>query len=254
MSIVLAALDTTAAARPVLETALRIGELTAGKVEAVHVRIPSESVETPESLARRSGVPLRLLTGPVVPALLAASGAPDVIAVVIGARATPSGRRPVGRVARQVLEKTDKPVVVVPPEAVSPGVLRRLLIPLEGTELSSRPVIDQLRPLIVTDIDALVLHVFTDATLPVMIDHPEYDMELLGTEFLTRHFPHTTHIELRPGPVAKRVAEVAAQHGSDLVVLSWSQTNSPDRATVVREVLAASALPVLLLPAPTPPG
>ena len=36
--------------------------------------------------------------------------------------------------------------------------------------------------------------------------------------------------------------------GADLVVLSWSRDTSAGRATVVREVLGASALPVLLLP------
>lgn len=57
MSIILAALDSSAAARPVLE-------------------------------------------GPVDPSLIAAMAAPGVIAAVFGARATPSGRRPVGRTAR----------------------------------------------------------------------------------------------------------------------------------------------------------
>jgi hypothetical protein len=38
MSIVLAALDATAAARAVLETAIQIGRLTGTEVEALHVR------------------------------------------------------------------------------------------------------------------------------------------------------------------------------------------------------------------------
>jgi hypothetical protein len=49
-------------------------------------------------------------------------------------------------------------------------------------------------------------------------------------------------------PVATRVAEVSTEHSADLVVLSWSQDSSPGRARAVREVLGASALPVLLLP------
>jgi len=44
------------------------------------------------------------------------------------------------------------------------------------------------------------------------------------------------------------VAEVSAEHGADLIVLSWSQDSSAGRAQVVREVLRASTLPVMLLP------
>jgi len=41
---------------------------------------------------------------------------------------------------------------------------------------------------------------------------------------------------------------VSEEHRADLIVLSWSQVTSPERARVVREVLGASVLPVLLLP------
>lgn len=73
---------------------------------------------------------------------------------------------------------------------------------------------------------------------------------MMGREFLTRHYPHAAGIEFRPGPVAMRVAEVSQEQSIDLIVLSWSQDISTERARVVREVLSASALPVLLLPAP----
>jgi len=252
MSIVLAALDTSAAARPVLEAALRLGEMTSTAVEAVHVR--DGPMETPEALAERAGVPLRLLTGPVESVLLDVFGSAEVRAAVIGARSTPSGRRPVGSTVRHVLERTLKPVVVVPPEVVAPRPFHRLLLPLEGTELSSRPVLERLWPLLAPEVELIVLHVFTDTTLPTMLDQPGYDMELLGGEFLARHFPHTDTIELRPGPVGKRVAEVSAECGADVVVLSWSQDSTAGRARVVREVLGTSTLPVLLLPVRTPDG
>jgi nucleotide-binding universal stress UspA family protein len=249
MSIILAALDTSTAARPVMETALRIGQLTGADVQAVHVRVgPRESVDAPEALAALSEVPFKVLEGPVEPALLAAAGAPDVIAVVIGARGTPDGGHPVGHTARHILENTEKPVVVVPPEAVSPRLIQRLLVPLEGTEVSSRTVLERLFPLLVADVELVVIHVFTDTTLPAMLDHPGRDLEILGKEFLTRHFPHSSDIEFRTGSVATRVSEVSHEHDTDLIVLSWSQNPEPERARVIREVLGGSALPVLLLP------
>lgn len=244
---VLAALDASATARAVLDTALRIGSLTGASVHAVHVA-DARGPEMLDDLTAQRQVPLRRLSGAVHSVLLEAAEAPDVVAVVVGARATAGGRRPVGRVARHVLEQATKPVVVVPPDAVSEGPVRRLLVPLEGTASSSRPVLDVLCPLLAEDIELVVLHVFTERTIPRMLDRPLRDLELLGKEFLAEHFPRGTRIELRPGPVASRVVESSKAHGADLVVLSWSQDSSPGRAEVVREVLGASDLPVLLLP------
>jgi nucleotide-binding universal stress UspA family protein len=249
VSTVIAALDGSAAARPVLETALEIGDLACSGVEAVHVRRgPEDLSEIPASLAGRLEVPLRLLDGPAVDVLLAAIGRPHVVAAVIGARASAAGRRPVGTTARHLVGRTPKPIVVVPPDAVAPGPFRRFLVPLDGTEESSEAVRERLPTLVVADVDLVVLHVFTEQTIPAMLDQPHYSMEALGKEFLTRHLPHAERVELRPGQVHRQVAEVCRETDSDLVVLSWSQDSSPGRAVVAQEVLAASEIPVLLLP------
>jgi hypothetical protein len=248
MTIVLAALDASPAARAVLETARGIAELMGADAEAVHVgRRHSETLTT---LAARHDVPLGLLPPPTEDALLGAVAAPDVIAAAVGARATPGGRRPTGHTALAMLQRTHKPTVVVPPDAVSvtPRPFRRLLVPLEGSEESSRPIIDGLCPLIVTDIELVVLHVFTPETVPRVLDRPRRDLELLGDEFLARHCPYAARIEWATGPVGARVTEAYDQHDADLIVLSWSQNSSVGHATVIRDVLTASTIPVLLLP------
>ena len=248
MRTVVAALDASPAARPVLETAIGLAQLTGAVVEAVHV--PGGPAKTPELLASRSGVPLRLLDGPVEAALLEAMAAPDVIAAVLGARSTRGGRRPIGHVALRVLKAASKPVVVVPPEAVtvSPRPLRRILVPLEGTEATSRSVVERLCPLIVDDVELLVLHVFTPATMPRVLDHPGRDLQLLGDEFLAHHCPDATTIELRTGQVGNQVEAASADAHADLIVLSWSQDSSPGHAGVILDVLAHADVPVLLLP------
>jgi nucleotide-binding universal stress UspA family protein len=155
MSIVLAALDASPSARPVLETALAVGELTGAAVEAVHVH--DGPPDTPEWLAERAAVPLRVLDGPAEDALLEAVSAAEVSIAVLGARATPGGRRPAGRTALHVLQRADKPVVVVPPEALRPRrPLRRLLVPLEGSATSSEPVTQVLGPLLAVDAELVV--------------------------------------------------------------------------------------------------
>jgi nucleotide-binding universal stress UspA family protein len=249
MSIILTALDSSPAARPALETGLRIAELTGTRVEAVHVA--DSASEIPAELASRAGVPLRRLDGPLQRALSDAIASPDVLAAVLGARATPHGRRPVGRTAAHILEHADKPIVVVPPEAIAPLPFRRVLLPLEGTTDSSTSVLQHLSPLIKAAVEIIVLHVFTDATLPAMLDRPYRDLEMLGKEFLAQHFPQGTRIELRSGPVAARIGDLVAEAGVDLIVLSWSQDSSPGHAQVIREVLGATGLPVLVIPTAT---
>jgi nucleotide-binding universal stress UspA family protein len=248
MRTVLAAIDSSAAARAVLETALGVGELADAQVEAVHVR--DGPPDTAKALAAWSHVPMRMLTGPVEQTLLRAVADPRVLAAVLGARSTPSGRRPAGRTALHILERANKPVVIVPPDAVgvSPRPFKRLLVPVEGTEQSARPLAEGLFPLIVGEVELVAVHVFTAATMPRILDRPGRDLELLGGEFLARYCPDATRIEWRTGPVGGRLAEACDEEGADMIALSWSQHMSAGRATVVRDVLSHSTVPVLLVP------
>ena len=247
MSVILAALDAGPTAQSTLEVAIRIGELTNTKVEAVHVTTTDDQTLTLH--AEREGVPLRLLSGPLEATLLTAANAPDVVASVIGAKSMAEGRRLLGKTARYLVERSLNPVVIVPPELIAGGPFRRLLIPLEGTEASSRPVLEVLLPLLAIDVELIVIHVFTESTTPAMLDHPWRDLEILGEEFLTRHLPdQEASIELRHGPVADQVAEACDEHGPDLIVLSWSQDSRAGRAHVVRRVLGSVKRPILLLP------
>jgi nucleotide-binding universal stress UspA family protein len=247
MNTLLAALDTSPGAAAVLDTALRLGKLTGDTVEAVHVRDgPTESLEW---LAAQAEVDLRLLEGPVETTLLAAVEEPGVDIAVFGARATTGGRR-IGSNALHVLKSTDKPVAVVPPDVQHiDQPFRRLLVPLEGSEHSSSPIVDTLCPLVVADVELVVLHVFTAATVPPVLDRPNRDLAMWGSEFLARHCPNASRIELRSGSIAARVNDVCQAEHADLIVLSWSQDSSLGRAAVVRDVLAHSTVPVLLIPA-----
>jgi hypothetical protein len=139
---------------------------------------------------------------------------------------------------------------VVPPDTVSSRPLKRLLIPLEGSEHSSRAVIEGLLPLIVDEVELVVLHVFTPDTVPRVLDHPQRDLELIGSEFLARYCPHATRIDWRTGRVAPQVCSVCSEEAADLIVLSWSQDNTPGHAAVIRDVLGDARHPVLLLPIP----
>ncbi len=244
---VVAAIDRDGAAASVLATAGRFAKLTGAGVDAVHVG-PSVPA-TLAVLAARAGMSLRAVAGPTRPALLAELERPEVLAIVLGAGDEHRGHHVVGPTTRHVTERSTKPVVVVPATGIFAGDgLHRLLVPLEGQDASSRPVLEALLPLLVEGVDIEVLHVFTEETLPRMLDRPQRDVELLGREFLARHCPDATRIALRAGTIADRVREICEERAADLVVLSWSQVSTGGRARVVRDVLECSSLPVLLLP------
>lgn len=247
MRTVLAALDASAAATPVLDTAIAMAGATGADVDAIHVA--DGPIELPTSVAARHDIGLRLLAGPVEATLLNALADPAVIAAVLGSRGTPGGRRPAGRSATHVVERTGKPVVVVPPDALgAEHLMRRLLVPLDGTEESARAVAESLAELIVVDVELVVMHVFTAYTLPRFLDRPTRDLRIWGDEFVARYLPKATRLELRTGSVAAGIGQVCRDEPIDLVVLSWSQHAWPNRSPVIGEVLSHSAIPVLLLP------
>ena len=252
MTRTLALLGDTPAARPVLETAVLCGRLLGTEVEALHVGDRrDEAPPAVVSLAARLEVPLRTVAGPVAPTLLRSLEDADVAIAVVGGR-TEVGPSPEGTVVARLLGATTKPIVVVPPDATSPRRIGRLLVPLEGDEASSSAVADWLLPHLNDDVELVVLHAFTAATQPGMLDRPEHDWSLLGREFLARHFPAASSVELRTGAAAQEIGEASGTLGVDLVVMSWAQDASPGRAATLRAVLDTSSLPVLIVPGSRP--
>ena len=227
MRTVLAALDASAAARPVLETALGIGELTGATVEAVHVQ--DGPIEHPEWLAAHGDVPLRILDGPVRRARCSSALAePASIAAVFGARAHPRWSASRRATALHVLEQANKPdrrrparsrrrrpaAVPTPPRAAGG---QRAVLPAGGRSLC---------PLIVGEVELVVLHVFTKATVPGS-STARPGPGAVGRRVPRPVLPRADRHRAAPGSVGGRVAEVCAEQDADLVVLSWSQDSSP---------------------------
>jgi nucleotide-binding universal stress UspA family protein len=244
--VIIAAVDGGPDSPQVLQIATQLAEATRSAAEAVHVS--EGSAASARAAAEGAGVPIRVLEGAVEPVLLAAVESQGTLLSVVGGHHR-DREHPVGHVARYILEHTTKPVVVAPSQAVLHQRLTSVLVPLEGTEGSSQPIIDLLLPLLGSESEFVVLHVFTEETQPRMLDRPQRDLELVGSEFLSQHIPHLERIELRSGPVALSVADVAEKVEAGMIALSWSQDSSPGRARVVRDVIRSTHLPVLLLPA-----
>ena len=249
MTTVLAALDNSLAGNPVLVTARALARILGARVGAVHV--VTDHDRTARNVAEAAGVPLRILEGPVVDRLIEAGGADDVAAVVIGARATPSGRRPLGSTAFAVATSLLKPVVVVPPDAHVAPEFRRILVPLEGTtstSLAPRSIVELAQD---AKLDVIALHVHDESEIPAFTDQPQHEHEVWAREFLARYCPWgigTVRLERRVGRTDELLPLVAEQVGCDLIALGWTQHLEAGRAPVVRAALERAAVPVMLVP------
>ncbi len=255
---VLAAITGDAAAPAVLAGAGALAELLDTDVEALHVG--SAGAVTVAGAAQDAGVELRTIPGEVVREVVEAAAAQDVVAVAIGARGAPAGRRPAGRTALALVASLAKPVVVVPPEAECHAI-RSVLVPLDGTASSAAALEEIVAVALAADLEIVVAHVQWQRSLPAFSDHLPHETQVWSEEFIARHCPaaHDAQLELRVGEPHEHVLDICRSSGCDLVALGWSQDLGRGRAAVVRRMLAESPVPVLLtavhaLPAATHAG
>lgn len=250
MTRLLAAIDNSAAAGPVLRAAIALASVLEVEVEAIHVL--EDGDRTARAVAEAAGVKLRIIRGPTVASLADAAQSDDVTAVVLGARGTPGGRRPAGRTALELVTSLGKPVLVVPPELPEGHALQPLLVPLDATLATARAVEETIELACRCDLDVVILHVYEERSLPLFNDQPQHETEAWIREFVARYCPRPIEelrVELRVGQPSEHVLDVATNIHAGVIVLGWAQDLAPGRAHVVREVLARSKVPVLLIPA-----
>ena len=212
MSTVLAALDSNASGRPVLNTAIALADLYDSTVTCLHVR--EEALSAAPELARAADVALREVSGDPVDQIVNAAQDPDVAALVLGARGVHGGPQPAGHTALQVITRIPKPVAIVPPQAQPPEQINRILVPLEGTSEGSQALDETIRLAHRRGLEVLVLHVHSPATVPAFSNHEPHASLAWEQEFLTRHVstPHDRITLLRRlGVPADDVVAVAAK-------------------------------------------
>jgi nucleotide-binding universal stress UspA family protein len=249
MSVILAAIDDSAAALPVLRAATAMARTLGTESQALNVR--EGRSETARAAARHAGIPLRIVDGDPVDRIVELSSSSEVAMVVVGARRQRAGPRPSGHVAFAVMAQVRKPVLVVPPDARLPASDRfdRVLMPLEGSAHSTDAVAEQLRALRLGGVRATVLHVFHPGTAPRFWDQSGHAPQSWGTEFLARWCDEPeTELRLRSGEVVSAILDVVSSESIDIIALGWSQSIAGDRARVVRDIVSRCDIPVLLAP------
>ena len=249
MTTVIAAIDNSTAATPVLAEAKAVSRMIGASVVAVHAR--EDGYRVASEAARASGVPLTIVDGDPSAAILECLRAPDVAGVVLGARGSRGGIRPTGHVAHQVITAVDVPAVVVPPEGIVRGHLRTVLLPLSGDPRSAASIRATIDLADASGIHIVVVHVYDETSIPLFNDQPLYETEAWAREFVARYVhvhPSAVRLELRIGLPEVEILDVAAATEADLIALGWSQDLSPGHAELVRALLGRTPVPLLLVP------
>lgn len=246
---IIAALDNSLAAKPVLTTALALADLFGGEVTPVQVRLDGARVA--RSIADSAGLTLQTLRGPIVEQLLDQARPEEVVAFVLGTHGTLGDRRPLGNTAVAIATSLQKPVVVVPPDTRTSGGLHRALIPIESglsASLTPRAIVELAQG---TELEVVVLHVHEPSSLPAFTDQPQHEHPAWAREFVRRYCPWgigAVRLEVRTGSADELVPLVAEQEHVDIIALGWAQELAEGRAPIVRAALARAKVPVMLVP------
>ena len=251
MNILLAAVDDAAAAKPVLETAIRLTHYLPSNVVAIHVTENGNGA-TAQALAESAGVMFEVRKGgDVGTELVAAMHELDAAAIVIGARRANFTAMPAGHVALDVAQHTRRPVIIVPPDTVD-REWERVLVAVEGDGESETLGIfaNSVQPDHWPEVVAL--HVFEADAMPMFADQPAYETAAWAEEFLHRvpsANQERVRLEVRVGNAADVVRDTAREVSADVVVMAWRRDLSPGHAPIVRELLSKSPVPIVLLAA-----
>ncbi|HVA03550.1 MAG TPA: universal stress protein [Acidimicrobiales bacterium] len=242
---VIAAIDNSAASRPVLAMAQAVASALGGTLDVVHVT--EDGDETAGASAQAAGATLRTLSGDPIEQLALEVAGEDVVALVLGARGGLRGPRPAGHLALTLAGRTDKPVVVVPPGAHPPQQLRKVLVAMEGTPGKARALARTIELSTGAGLEIVVLHV--DEEVPSFTDQVQHETEAYAREFLARHIlgAPQARLELRIGVPAVEVLGAVESLQPELLAVGWPHTADAGRGAVAREILDRSTIPVLLV-------
>lgn len=235
---VVAAVDSSVAANPVLVAARALARMLDARVEAIHV--VTDGGTPPDAAASAVGVPLRVVAGPVVDTLIEAANRPGAVALVIGGRSSPKSPHPLGSTALSVVTSCEPPVVVVPPAGRVAPLFGKVLVPLEGTISSS------LVPRAIVELGG------RSQTEVVALHVNEAGSALDDQELLRRFCPWgigLVSLERRTGAREHVIPATAEELRCDLVALGWARALAPGRDGVVRATLERATMPVMLIPA-----
>ncbi len=245
---------------------------------SLHIAMAGATTPAAQDLARQLSVPMEQLddvvientAGNLADATIRIAGtlqqAMVILAIRLRGEAAPNDVQTQDAIARQVLEKITGSVLVVAPDRdMGNWHLRKELLPQDGTPNCATALAQFIDRSVQMGIENLVLRVAgvrvgqpaEPGSLPTprYVDHPQYEWEAWGREFLDRvtgmgTSPGASGLRLlmTSGDPATEILRVAQEESVDLIVLPWHCAFGSGRARMVKAVLRDASCPVLLLP------
>jgi nucleotide-binding universal stress UspA family protein len=247
MKKIIACIDNSAAAQPVLAVARSIAGVFGAQVEAVHVA--EDGDRTARAVTSALGVRLLVLRGDPLDQLVAHCGDDDVVAVAVGVRGHRTGARPAGHLALALANHIDQPVLMVPPDVVAPDEVHRVLIAMEGTGRNARNLKRVVELAADAQVELIVVHVDDEGSIPSFSDQVQHETDAYAQQFLGRylHGAPEARLEMRIGTPADEILDAVESEHPDLLALGWPQSDDPERGAVARDLLDRSNVPMLLV-------
>lgn len=246
MSRILAAVDDSAAAEPVIAFAQAIAPLFGATTDALHVADTEGAIV--QSVAAARGVRVRTVSGDTLARLAIECASDDVLAVVCGT-GNPPARAQRGEVAVALAATLDKPIVVVPPDAPIVDTVRRVLMAIKGTPTRPLALKRAVELTAATGLEFLVVHVDDLDSIPSFSDQVQYETELYAEQFLARYVigAPQARLTLRIGDPAAEILATADEVRADVIAVGWQHTAEPSHGEAARQIVQRSQVPVLLV-------
>jgi len=224
-TLILAAVDGSAVAEPVVATAHAIAALVPASVQTLHI---SEGDTLTQITTRCSD--------------------PDVFALVIGARAKPT--MGVGHLVGPLVKGARKMVVVVPPAAGLSREWRTVLIAMKGTPHTARHLEAAIDWAANANVQLVVVHVDDVESIPSFSDQAAHATNAYVKEFQARFLQGVSNarLELRIGRPVDGILDVAKAVAADIVVIGWPDTAGTEFPAIATEILDRVDVPVLFVP------
>ena len=189
-----------------------------------------------------------------------------ILAIRLDDQPPPHDMHSLDAVGLQVLEKLTCPVLIVPPEQDMSGwYLHKELLPQDGTPNCATALANIICQSMNRGIESLVLRVAGanvgqpaepgSLATPRYVDHPQYEWEAWGREFLDRIIGAGAAVKgtdlrllMSSGDPATEILRVAQGESVDMIVLPWHCAFESGRARMLKAVLHGASCPVMLLP------
>jgi hypothetical protein len=254
---VLAGLDGPPAEHAVLAVAEVMGEILGLPVRRVHVVAgPGLRGEARRSaLGRVERGESGEVPGRPEDVLSSLIEAPGTDLAVLGARqrARRPGARRASGTAIAVARRVTHPLLLVPPGLSDWDGPRRVLTPLDGTGITAMTAASALAAISRPDTIGIPLHVVDESSAHRFWGGPADEADTWRREFQHRYVNGVAQLpRVESGPVGQQVLRAVEATDSDLVVLVWSRRTRGGHGAAVLDVLASSAVPVLLVPVSGP--